>query len=95
MITIDLNFQLKDISGEIIQEKEANAGRILGNKLAGSSNVDYLKYYDWGRKLHKGDPIQVDQSDFEAIKDFVKAHRELTALGKAQIMEYLTPLRES
>lgn len=94
MITIDLNFQLRDISGEIIQEKEANAGKILGNKLAGSSKGDYLKYYDWGRKLHKGEPVIVDQSDFDNIKDFIKAHQELTALSKAQIMEYLNTLKD-
>jgi hypothetical protein len=89
MITIDLNFGLKDLDGTEV----AHAGQVIGNKLVGTNSSDYLKWFQWGQSLYNKKSISVDNADFDSIKDFIKNHKEITVLAKAPVMEYLTNLK--
>ena len=86
---LNLNFKIKDLEGNEIEEKDAHAGKILGNHLVSGSKGDALKYYDWGRTLYKGEGIEVDRSDLDKIKQFVEENATIPILTKAQIIEVI------
>jgi len=85
MKNIDLNFLIKDISGNEI--KDANAGRLLANALVFTSNGDIFKHYDWAKSLAEGKSISIDRSDAEYLRYFITKHDNLSILVKAQILE--------
>jgi len=60
---------------------------MLAGALASSSKGDALKFWDWAKKLFKGEPLDLDKSDQETLKSFVKESESFTVLAKAQILE--------
>lgn len=75
----------KDSAGSVVM-----LGRILAQAMVNQSRGDALKYYDWGKKLYAGDPLNLDRSDIKTIKEFLEPNEQLTVLAKAQILEILT-----
>jgi len=49
---IDLNFNLLDLDGNIIEN--ANAGKVIANSLVQQSKGDALKFWEWALALNKG-----------------------------------------
>ena len=81
---LDFNFELLDLDGTVI--KNENVSKILANKLASASKGDALKFWDWAKKLFKCEVIDLDKSDQETLKGFIK-DSELPIIYKAQILE--------
>jgi|SRR5690625_3535974 len=92
---IDLNFNLKNLSGEDLitgkgengETTYQNAGKLLANLLVGQTEGDTIKYYDWALKLHGGNAIDLDRSDQDKLKKFIEGNKQMTILAKAQILE--------
>lgn len=85
---IDLNKSVKDLDG--VEIPDGHMGKIIANMLTQSIRGDALKYWGWALKLNNKEELEIDQSDFETLKEFVKNHEQLTILTKAQVLEILT-----
>jgi hypothetical protein len=85
MKKIDLNKAITDLDGKNIEG--SNLGKLVAQMLVSSSKGDALKYMSWALKLHAGESLELDPSDVETLKNFIKDHDQLTILSKAQILE--------
>jgi hypothetical protein len=84
---IDLNFNLSDLDGNAIEN--ANAGKLVAQTLVQQSKGDALKFWDWAVALNKGETLDLDSSDQETFKNFVKDSEAITIFAKAQILHKL------
>jgi hypothetical protein len=80
---LDFNSDLKDLDGNAMND--ANIGKLLASTLAQATEVDAIKFLDWALKLHAGKPLDIDLSDVETLRSFIKNHRGLTVLLKGQL----------
>ena len=89
---IDLNFELLGLDGVSLLDqtgKTINAGKLIANSLVQQSKGDALKFWDWAVALNKGEVLDLDSSDQETIKNFVKDNEGLPIITKAQILHKL------
>jgi hypothetical protein len=89
---LDFNFDLVGLDGEVVRDlkgQTANAGKLLANALAQGSKGDALKFWDWAINLNKGEILDLDSSDQETIKNFIKDSEGFTILAKAQLLQVL------
>lgn len=84
---INLNSALVDLDGNEIAD--SNMGKILAQLLISETKGDALKFWDWAMKLHKGEVLDLDKSDQEVFKNFLKETEKLPIITKAQILEKL------
>lgn len=84
---IDLNKSVIDLEGKEIAD--SNIGKIVAQMLIQATKGDALKYWDWAQKLYKGEILDLDRSDQEVFKNFVKDHEALPIITKAQVLELL------
>jgi hypothetical protein len=82
-----LDFNFNFIGLDEVAFEGGNAGKTLASALAGASKGDALKYWDWAKKLFKGEVLDLDKSDQETLKTFVKESDSFTVLAKAQLLE--------
>jgi hypothetical protein len=82
---LDFNFDFIGLDDQIFENN--NASKMLAGALASSSKGDALKFWDWAKKLFKGEALDLDKSDQETLKSFVKESESFTVLAKAQILE--------
>lgn len=94
MKTINLKGPLTDFNGSPIKEgdKDSSLSKVLAGALANATEGDSVKMWDWAVALHKEGEIQVDDSDFAFIHDFVKSHKALTVLAKGQLLKAIKPV---
>lgn len=92
MKTIDLNFELKDLDGNVLQGIPS-AGKFVGNLLVTETDGDAIKFFDWAISLNKNEVISVDNADFTLIKELIKKSEKVTILAKAQILKYLETIK--
>ena len=85
MKKINLNKAITDLDGKDIEG--SNLGKLVAQMLVSSSKGDALKYMAWALKLHAGESLELDPSDVETLKNFIKDHDQLTILSKAQMLE--------
>lgn len=85
MTTIDLNKPIKDLDSKEIEG--SNLGQLVAQMLVTSTKGDALKYMSWAMKLHAKETLELDPSDKETLKNFIKDHEQLTILSKAQMLE--------
>lgn len=85
MKKIDLNKAITDLDGNAIEG--SNLGKLVAQMLVTSSKGDALKYMAWALKLHAGEVLELDPSDKENLKNFIKDHEQLTVLSKAQMLQ--------
>jgi hypothetical protein len=81
---LDLNFDLKDLAGNPIPD--ANCGKVVANTLIQGAEGDALKFWGWATKLHNGEVLNLDDSDAETFKNFIKSSQSLTILLKSQVL---------
>jgi type IV secretory pathway protease TraF len=89
---IDLNFDLLGLDGLSVLDlsgKTINAGKVIANSLVQQSKGDALKFWDWAVALNKGEVLDLDSSDQETFKNFVKDNEGLPIITKAQILHKL------
>jgi hypothetical protein len=88
-----LNFDVavKQLDGTEISDlgKPLTIGRILSSQFASATKGDALKLFSWAQKLYAGEPVDLDPSDKEVFKEFVKNSETLTILVKAQALAIL------
>jgi hypothetical protein len=82
---LDFNFDFIGLDGQVFEG--GNAGKMLAGALASASKGDALKFWDWAKKLFKGEVLDLDKSDQETLKGFVKDSESFTVLAKAQLLE--------
>lgn len=82
---INLNKNVVDLDGKDIEG--VNLGKIIAQTLVQSSKGDALKFWSWANKLHAGEPLDLDDSDKELFKNFIKENDSLTILTKAQVLK--------
>ena len=85
---INLNKQVLDLDGSEI--KDANIGKIVAQVLIGETKGDALKYWGWAQKLYTGEDLDLDQSDFETFKTFIKETDKIPVITKAQAIACLS-----
>lgn len=83
---LDLNFKFKNLDG---QELNENAGKLLASSLAAATSGDSIKQWSIATRLYAGEVLELDQSDFAMINEFVKSSEGFTALAKAQLLNAL------
>lgn len=81
---LNFNFNLTDLDGKELEG--ANAGKLLANTLIQQTKGDAVKYWEWALALNKGDILDLDSSDQETLKNFVKDSETVTILAKAQVL---------
>ena len=89
---LDFNFDLLGLDGEVVRDHKdqtIKAGKLLANALAHGSKGDALKFWDWAVSLNKGEILDLDSSDQETIKNFIKDSEGFTILAKAQLLQVL------
>ena len=85
---IDLNKPIVGLDGNPIEE--SNLGKIVAQMLVSATKGDALKFWSWANKLYVGESLDLDPSDKEVLKNFIKDHEQLTILTKAQVLECLS-----
>jgi hypothetical protein len=81
---LNFNFNLTDLDGKEL--KDGNAGKVLAQSLINQTKGDAVKYWEWALALNKGDILDLDTSDQETLKNFVKDSETITVLAKAQVL---------
>jgi hypothetical protein len=81
---LNFNFNLTDLDGKELEG--ANSGKLLANTLIQQTKGDAVKYWEWALALNKGDILDLDSSDQETLKNFVKDSETITILAKAQVL---------
>ena len=81
---LDFNFNLTDLDGKELEN--ANCGKLLANTLIQQTKGDAVKYWEWALALNKGEVLDLDTSDQETLKTFVKDSETITVLAKAQLL---------
>lgn len=84
---IDLNAFIIDLDGSEI--KDSNMGKIVAQMLITETKGDALKFWDWAQKLYKGEVLDLDKSDQEVFKNFIKDSEKIPIITKAQILDKL------
>lgn len=84
---IDLNCNLLDLEGQEVEN--TNAGKLVAQTLVQGTKGDALKFWDWAVALNKGEVLDLDSSDQETFKNFVKESEVITIFAKAQILNKL------
>lgn len=97
-IKLDLNWRLKNLDGKEMEgdEEGAHAGKLIASLLSRATEAESpIKFFDWALKLYNKQDLQLDDSDFETLKKFVKSHKGLFAIAQAQILTYFTEAKEA
>ena len=92
---IDLSFKIKDLKGKVIEfdGKSTSAGEFVADKLAASTE-NTSKFMDWATKLTFDKPIQIDDTDFELLDNFIQNKSKLTNIVKEPIRIYFKEVKE-
>jgi hypothetical protein len=89
MKKLNLNFAITDLDGNEL----AKANKLMAASLMGEKNGDAVKYFDWAMTLNKSGIIEVDESDFNKIKEIVDKTEAITIIVKAQILKYFSTVK--
>ena len=81
---LDFNFNLVDLDGKEL--KDANAGKILANALIQQTKGDSVKIWELALSLNKGEIVDLDSSDQELVKTFIRDTETLTIIAKGQLL---------
>lgn len=81
---LDFNFNLLDLDGKEL--KDANAGKILANALIQQTKGDSVKIWELALSLNKGEIVDLDSSDQELVKTFIRDTETLNVIAKGQLL---------
>jgi hypothetical protein len=88
---LDFNFDLVLLNGEFAKDElgaNVNVSKMIANTLVNQSKGDALKFWDWAQTLYKGEILDLDSSDQETFKTFIK-EGGLPIYAKAQVLHVL------
>ena len=86
MIKLNFNKDFIGLDGKVI-EGQGKLSKMIGNMLANSQTGDAVKYLSWGIQLYKDGVLEVDQSDFDAIKSFINDNKTVAVMLKGRLLE--------
>jgi hypothetical protein len=81
---LNFNFNLVNLDG--IEIENANAGKVLANALVQQPKGDALKIWEISLALNKGEIVDLDSSDQELIKNFIRETDAINIIAKGQIL---------
>lgn len=88
MAKLNFNFSLKGLDSKpiMIENKEANAGKVLAQQLFQNAEGDALKQTEWAYKLYNGEELDLDSSDTELLKGIINKPNNFVAGIKYQLL---------
>ena len=84
---VQLNKNLLGLDGQEIEN--SHMGKLVASTLAGANKGDAAKFWHWSVKFYAGEELELDPSDLETLRNFIKDSEQLTILSKAQILNQL------
>lgn len=81
-----LNFNKSLVNLDGVDIADSNMGKILASYLVQSNKGDALKFWEIALKLQKGEEVDLDTSDQNTIKEFIKSADGLPNITKAQLL---------
>lgn len=83
---LNLNYQIKDLTGKEISGENANASKALAGSLAGANKGNAIKLFNWALQFWKGESVEIDKTDKEFLESFIETSETLTVLAKASMI---------
>ena len=83
---LNLNYQIKDLTGKEILGDGGNASKALAGALANANKGNAVKLMDWSLKFWNGKPVEIDKTDKEFLEGFIETTEGLTALAKVSLL---------
>lgn len=88
---LNLNFKIKDLDGKDIPGAEAN--KLIGQVLCNLSKGNSLKLDDWGRKLWKGETLEIDDFDGKVLREIIDTTEgQISNIVKAPVLRHIDDL---
>ncbi len=87
---VNFNYEILDMESRPmldVDQTPAMAGKILANALVMQPEGEIIKYFDWALRLHRGEIIDLDRTDQNVIKEFIKNSRTMVILVKVRLLE--------
>lgn len=87
---LNLDKILVGLDGQDILDATGNPimlNKALANSLMNSTKGDAVKYYDWAVRLYKTGTLDLDRSDWDHLKEFIKGLDQVANIYKAQLLE--------
>lgn len=69
--------------------------KTLGTMLKADPNGDALKFLGWAMDLYQKGRLEVDESDFKVLYEFVERNKQAWALVKGQLLRAFTEAKEA
>lgn len=94
---LNFNFNLQDLEGKELIERDGskvNAGKLLANSLVQQTKGDAIKYFEWALALNKGDILDLDTSDQDVLKSFIKDSESIIILAKGPLLQVFTKVQD-
>ena len=82
---INFNKNLLGLDGKEVAD--TNIGKIVGQSLIQSGRGDALKFWHWANKMYKGEELDLDPTDTDVLRNFIKENETMTIWVKAQALE--------
>lgn len=92
---LDLNLPLLDLDDKPIVENGIALflHKIIASNLSGNTpGIDPLKAWNWAHELNKTGKTELDTSDLDKLKEWLKHKAELPNTIKAQALKVILPL---
>ncbi len=93
-MTINLNFQIKDMNGKPMQGEINHAGKLVSSMIASQSKGNSIKLYDWALKLWNNKALDMDDTDADVLIALIEETDQLTILAKVPIVNYIKGIKE-
>lgn len=89
MKKVELNVFAKNVKGEDLPG--LYIGQIASEEICNGAapKGTALKLWSIAQRLYKNEPIELDISDLQVLKDFIDASTTMTVMAKGQILEIL------
>lgn len=89
---INTTKELKTLDGRIIMQSEnekLTLGKAVANVLVTSENINKLKAYSLAQKFYNDAEVDIDEADFELVKQELEQSRAYNALIIGQILSII------
>lgn len=77
-----------------IKATNEKLSKTLATMLKASQEGDALKLLDWAIELYKVGKVEVDESDFDWLTNFIKNHKQSWALVRGQLLRAFNEAKE-
>ena len=82
-----MNFEKPIMNAIGDQVGNETQGRVLAMVLS-EANVEahVVKFWDWAKTLGKRQPLEIDNEDFENLKEWIRLSKQMPLMTKANLM---------